>query len=92
MRSGQPFFIRSPLCNAGFILVIRWFSFRTLLRPFIIVLLIIGGLGFLSLEELYFRIRRPTDGRRHRRPLSLQTILVHGDFHIDCQRSLGFAF
>lgn len=70
----------SAFCNAGFSTFsdsLMQFQSSPMTTVTIGLLIVLGGLGFLSMEELYLnRFRNKTDGRRIRRPLSLQTILV----------------
>jgi trk system potassium uptake protein len=70
----------SAFCNAGFstfsdsLIQFQSSPATTLTISFLIVM---GGLGFLSLEEIYAsRVRRSGSRQRHRRPMSVQTLLV----------------
>jgi trk system potassium uptake protein len=70
----------SAFCNAGFstfsdsLIQFQSSPATTLTISFLIVM---GGLGFLSLEEIYAsRVRRSASRQRHRRPMSVQTLLV----------------
>jgi len=70
----------SAFCNAGFSTFsdsLIQFQHSPATTAIIMALIVFGGLGFLSLEEIYLsRIRKAASQQRHRRPLSLQTVLV----------------
>lgn len=70
----------SAFCNAGFSTYsnsLIQFQDSPATMSIIMLLIVFGGLGFLSLEEIYHtRFRKLASQQRHRRPLSLQTVLV----------------